>query len=134
MTVTPPSIEYGLLLPMLIVFGVAVVGVLVEAFLPRGARYRVQVALAIGGQLAALVAVVKAWVDLHSAVGQTAVVGAVAVDRPALFLQGTLLLVGLLGTLLMAERRLPAEVGAEDGAGGLDAFTSQAAAVPGSVA
>jgi NADH-quinone oxidoreductase subunit N len=134
MTVTPPSIEYGLLLPMLIVFSVAVVGVLVEAFLPRGARYRVQLALAIGGQLAALVAVVKAWVDLHSAVGQTAVVGAVAVDRPALFLQGTLLLVGLLGTLLMAERRLPAEVGADDGAGGLDAFTSQAAAVPGSVA
>ena len=111
MTVTPPSVEYGLLSPMLIVFGVAVVGVLVEAFLPRGSRYRVQLVLAIGGQLAALVAVVKESVDLHASVGQTAVVGAVAVDRPALFLQGTLLLVGILGTLLMAERRLPVRGG-----------------------
>src|SRR4051794_30507471 len=134
MNVTPPSVEYWLLMPMLIVFGVAVIGVLVEAFLPRGARYRVQLVLAIGGQLAALVAVVKAWMDLHSAEGHSAVAGAVAVDRPALFLQGTLLLVGLLGTLLMAERRLPAEVGADVGANGLDGFTSQAAAVPGSIA
>ncbi len=31
-----PSVEYGSLSPMLIVFGVAVAGVLVEAFLPRG--------------------------------------------------------------------------------------------------
>ena len=53
--------------------------------------------------------------------------------RPALFLQGTLLLVGLLGTLLIAERRIPAEV-ADEAAGGLDAFTPQASAVPGSVA
>jgi hypothetical protein len=35
----PPSVEYGLLSPMLIIFGVAVLGVLAEAFLPRGARY-----------------------------------------------------------------------------------------------
>jgi NADH-quinone oxidoreductase subunit N len=134
MNVTPPSIEYGLLSPILIVFGVAVAGVLVEAFLPRGARYPVQLVLAVGGQLAALVAVVKVFLDLHATVGQTAVVGAVAVDKPALFLEGTLLLVGVLGTLLMAERRVPAEVDADDGPGGLDAFTSQAAAVPGSVA
>ncbi|HEY6576815.1 MAG TPA: NADH-quinone oxidoreductase subunit NuoN [Mycobacterium sp.] len=134
MTVTPPSVEYWLLSPMLIVFDVAVIGVLVEAFLPRGSRYRVQLVLAIGGQLAALAAVVKESVELHASVGQTAVIGAVAVDKPALFLQGTLLLVGVLGTLLMAERRLPSEVAAEDGASGLDAFTSQAAAVPGSVA
>ena len=37
---TAPSIEYGLLSPVLIVFAVAVTGVLVEAFLPRRARYR----------------------------------------------------------------------------------------------
>src|SRR5205085_10688375 len=34
MNVTPPSVEYWLLLPMLIVFGVAAVGVPVEASLP----------------------------------------------------------------------------------------------------
>ncbi len=32
-----PSIEYGLLSPMLIVFGVALVGVVIEAFVPRRA-------------------------------------------------------------------------------------------------
>lgn len=134
MTITPPTVEYGLVSPMLIVLGVAVVGVLVEAFLPRAARYPVQLTLAIGGQIAAMVAVVVQWVGLGSSVGQTAVMGAVAVDRPALFLQGTLLTIGILGTLLIAERRIASEVDANDGAGGLDAFTPMASAVPGSVA
>ena len=47
--------------------------------------------------------------DLHGASVSAAVIGAVAVDKPALFLQGTLLLVGVLGMLLIAERRIPAE-------------------------
>lgn len=137
MTLAPPSVEYGLLLPMLIVFGVAVVGVLVEAFLPRSIRYHVQLVLAVGGQVAALGAVVQEWIDLGPALGQTAVVGAVALDKPALFLQGTLLLIGILGTLLIAERRIASEVDAaegEAGASGLDAFTPMASAVPASVA
>lgn len=134
MNLTPPSVEYGLLSPMLIVFGVAVVGVLVEAFLPRRSRYPVQLTLAVAGQVAALVAVVREWVALGPALGKTAVVGAVALDKPALFLQGTLLLIGVLGTLLIAERRIASEVDANDAASGLDAFTPQASAVPGSVA
>ena len=128
----PPSVEYGLLSPMLIIFGVAVLGVLAEAFLPRGARYPTQLVLAIGGQLAALAAVVRDAVDLSSTQGQLTVVGAIAVDKPALFIQGTLLLVGLLSTLLIAERRVPAE--SDESAGGLDSFTPQAWAVPGSLA
>ena len=134
MTLAPPSVEYGLLSPMLIVFGVAVVGVLVEAFLPRSVRYRVQLGLAVAGQIAALIAVGKEWVDLGPSLGARAVGGAVALDKPALFLQGTLLLVGILSTLLIAERRIASEVDAEDGASGLDAFTPQASTVPGSVA
>ena len=59
--------------------------------------------------------------------------GAVAVDAPALFLQGTILLVGILGILLIAERRIPAESGSEGEGGGLEAFTPQASAVVGSV-
>ncbi|QNJ95198.1 NADH-quinone oxidoreductase subunit NuoN [Mycolicibacterium fluoranthenivorans] len=123
-----PSIEYFQLSPMLIMLGVAVAGVLVEAFLPRGIRYATQLVLAVGGQLAALAAVVLVTLSLNGA-GGPAAVGAVAVDRPALFLQGTLLLIGILGTLLIAERRIPTDEGL-----GLDAFTPQAAAVPGSVA
>ena len=101
-----PSVEYGLLSPMLIVFGVAVAGVLVEAFLPRQSRYAAQLVLSLGGLVAAFVAVVVLARQLHGAVGRTAVLGAVAVDAPALFLQGTILLVGMLGILLIAERRI----------------------------
>ncbi|MBJ7340089.1 NADH-quinone oxidoreductase subunit NuoN [Mycolicibacterium sp.] len=133
MTLTPPSVEYGLVSPMLIVLGVAVLGVLAEAFLPRSMRYRVQLTLAVGGQAAALIAVVVEWIGLGSSIGRTAVMGAVSVDKPALFLQGTLLVVGLLGTLLIAERRISSEVDVDDGASGLDAFTPMASAVPGSV-
>ena len=132
MTLPTPSIEYGLTSPMLIVFGAAVAGVLVEAFLPRHRRYHAQLVLAVGALLAALVAVIMLSRDLGSD-GETAVLGAVAVDAPALFLQGPLLVIGILGILLIGERR-PA--GYESGAqtAGLDAFTPQAAAVAGSVA
>ncbi len=127
-----PSIEYGLLSPMLIVFGVAVAGVLIEAFLPRAARYRVQVALALGGLVAAAVAVALVARDLHGAPGKPAVLGAVVLDAPALFLQGTIALIGMLGILLIAERQSANET--SGGPRGLDGFTPQASAVPGSVA
>ena len=42
-----PTIEYGELWPLLVVFGVACLGVLVEAFLPRGVRYIAQFVLAL---------------------------------------------------------------------------------------
>jgi NADH-quinone oxidoreductase subunit N len=134
MTITPPTVEYGLVSPMLILFGVAIVGVLVEAFLPRQRRYVTQLVLSLGGIAAALAAVVLVSRDLHGDTGRSAVMGAVVVDTPALFLQGTILLVGLLGILLIAERRIPAEVDADGAGGGLDGFTPQASAVPGSVA
>ena len=111
-----PSVEYGLLSPMLIVLGVAVVGVLVEAFLPRQQRYAAQLVLSLGGLVAAFVAVVALARDLHGSTGRTAVLGAVAVDAPTLFLQATILLVGVLGILLIAERRIPAPADEEAGA------------------
>ena len=134
MTMPTPSVEYGLLSPMLIVFGVAVAGVLVEAFLPRQRRYAAQLVLSLGGLAAAFVAVVVLAGQLRGTAGRTAVLGAVAVDAPALFLQGTILLVGILGVLLIAERRVSVEVDSDDGAQGLDAFTPQASAIAGSVA
>lgn len=124
-----PSIEYAVLSPILIVFAVAVAGVLVEAFAPRTARFRIQVALSLGGLLAAFVALVRIFGDTGA--GRLAAVGAVSVDRPALFLQGVILLVAVLGVLLISERSAPDRNGS--GRGGLDAFTAQASAVPGSV-
>lgn len=134
MTLTPPTVEYGLVSPMLIIFGVAIVGVLVEAFLPRQHRYATQLVLGLGGIVAALVAVVMLGRDLHGTIGRPAVMGSVVIDTPALFLQGTILLVGFLGIMLIAERRIPAEVEANGEGRGLDGFTAQASAVPGSVA
>jgi NADH-quinone oxidoreductase subunit N len=132
MTLPTPSIEYFLLCPMLIVFSIAVVGVLVEAFVPRPARYATQVSLALGGSIAALVAVVQVWKSLPAS-GRQAVLGAVAIDRPALFLQGTLLLVTIMAVIFMAERTHVAKAKvavAVGSSGGLDSFTPQASAVP----
>ena len=54
-TITPPSIEYGQLAPMLVVFAAAVVGVLVEAFVPRPLRRAVQIVLSLAALAAAFV-------------------------------------------------------------------------------
>jgi NADH-quinone oxidoreductase subunit N len=142
MSMPVPSVEYGQLSPMLIVFGVAIVGVLIEAFVPRAGRYLAQLVVCLAGLLAALVAVVVLAMRLR-APGVWVVMGAVAVDGPALFLQGTLVLVGLLAVLLIAERSparavtaMPVAAGVAAttrGGGGFDAFTPQGSAVPGSV-
>jgi len=137
MTLPTPSVEYFLLCPMLIVFGVAVAGVLVEAFLPRRIRYAAQVTLAVGGLLAAFLADVEVGESIPAS-GRTAVLGAVAIDRPTLYLQGTVLLVAVLAVIFIAERtqakaesKVALKAGAA-GSGGLDSFTPQASAVPGS--
>ncbi|MGH8968746.1 MAG: NADH-quinone oxidoreductase subunit NuoN [Actinomycetes bacterium] len=112
-----PSVEYRQLMPMLIVFGVAVLGVLIEAFMGRRRRHEVQLVLAVGGLVAALVSVVTLAGD-YAIVAQ----GAVAVDGPALFLQGTILLLAIPGLLTSAERSLDT--------GGV--FTSAGSSAPGS--
>jgi NADH-quinone oxidoreductase subunit N len=132
MNLPTPVVEYDLLSPMLIVFGVAIAGVLVEAFLPRQRRYAAQLVLCLGGLAAALAAVVMLARNLHGTVGDPAIMGAVVIDKPALFLQGTLLLVGVLGIMLIAERQIGAEAEGDNGARGLDGFTPQASAIPGS--
>src|SRR3984885_6054183 len=105
-TMPTPSVEYGLLSPILIVFGVAVVGVLVEAFLPRRARYGAQVLLALGGLIAAFAAVIVVARQLDPP-GRTAVLHALAVDGPTLLLQGAILLVAVLAVIFFAERPPP---------------------------
>ena len=48
-TFDTPKLEYLELSPLLVVFGVALVGVLVEAFVPRARRYLVQTSVAALG-------------------------------------------------------------------------------------
>ncbi|MQS03181.1 NADH-quinone oxidoreductase subunit NuoN [Streptomyces alkaliterrae] len=123
-----PSIEFLQLSPALIVLGAAVVAVLVEAFAPRSARYALQVglsALALAGALAAVIGLAAGgWATEKAAVIG---IGSLALDGPALFLQGVILAVGLVSVGTFAERRLePVAHGAR-----VDSFAAQPAAVPG---
>ncbi|MGW6980018.1 NADH-quinone oxidoreductase subunit NuoN [Streptomyces sp. NPDC054932] len=124
-----PTIEYAQLAPTLIVVGAAVLGILVEAFVPRKARYYVQVFLAVAALASAFAAVVGlAAGGYGSTKAQIAAMGAIAVDGPALFLQGTILLASIVAVFTFAERRLdPAAHGNR-----VDSFAAQAASVPGS--
>ncbi len=102
-----PSIEYSQLSPMLVVFGAAVVGVLVEAFAPRPLRRGIQLVIALGSLAAAfiltIVVAASASIFDHGSPGHIAAQGAVAVDRPTLFIQGTILVLAFVSVLLIAD-------------------------------
>jgi NADH-quinone oxidoreductase subunit N len=122
-----PTIEYLTISPILIVLGVAVVGVLVEAFAPRTKRYVIQVSLSLLGLVAAMVSAVIVFNRLNPGSdkprgGKIAAMGALAVDGPALFCWMLVLVLAFLSVLLFAEKRLE---------GGVLSFAGQAAALPG---
>ena len=116
-----PHIEYWQLSPMLLVFGVAVVGVLVEAFAPRSQRRPLHVGLTLAGLAGAFALTIAVGASAHLPPGHVVAMGSVAVDGPALFIQGTILVLAFVSVLLLAER-----------SGDVSAFVAQAAAVPGS--
>lgn len=101
MSIPTPSIEYSLLMPMLIMLGTAVTGVLIEALLPRSIRYGTQLAASVTGMVAALGAVISLTGHRSSAV-----VGSVSIDGPTLFLQGGILVTGLIAIAPVARGRL----------------------------
>lgn len=113
-----PSIAYYAISPLLVVLGAALVGVLVEAFVPATARRTTQNVVTAAGLIAALVLVAKL-----AGRQQLVASGAVAVDGPALFLQGSVLVLALTSLLLLAERSV-------DSTGG--AIVADAAVPPGS--
>ena len=125
-----PTIEYAQLAPVMIVIGAAVIGIVVEAFAPRRARYHLQLWLTVVALGAAFASVVALAVGGYATTKQTSVaMGALAVDGPALFLQGVILLSGVLAAFTFAERRLDRANGKR-----VDSFVAQAGAVPGSEA
>ncbi len=125
-----PTVEYAELSPLLIVLGAAVVGVTLEAFLPRRGRHRIQVVFTLAALLAALLATVWVAVGLDevegaSARGLIAAEGAIAVDGPSVFMWGVLLVFSIISVMLFAEQKIE---------GGVSAFAGQAAALPGTEA
>ncbi|MCW2846604.1 MAG: nuoN [Marmoricola sp.] len=129
-TFDAPTIEYFTVSPILIVLGVATLGVLIEAFVPRGRRYLVQVVLSLVGLLAAIVTTVIVFNRLNPGAktpkgGKVVAMGALAADGPALFCWLLILVLAVLSVLLFAERHLE---------GGVTSFAGQAAALPGTEA
>lgn len=113
-----PTLDYKLLAPILIILGAGVVSVLFEAFLPRAARRPAQLVLVFAALVAALVSIISLQ-GIRSLSGQ----GALVVDGPGLIMQGTIVIIAILGAMLMAERGL-------DPSG--DAFAARASSLPGS--
>ena len=123
--ITPPHIEYSQLSPMLLVFGLAIAGVLVEAFVPRAHRRAFHLVLTLGGLAAAFVLTIliaaTSSLFAHGSPGHIAAMGAVAVDGPTLFIWGTILVLAFVSVLLIAES-------SHD----VSPFAAQAATIPGS--
>lgn len=128
MEFTQPTIEYAELLPLLIVFGAACLGVLLEAFVPRALRFVVQAGFTAATLVLALGATVWVGVGLDehadgAARGLVGGAGSLVVDGPTVYLWGLLLVVAIGGVALFAERRIE---------GGVSGFSGQAFALPGS--
>jgi len=123
--IAAPTLEYSQLAPMLVVFAAAVVGVLVEAFVPRELRRAVHLLLTFGALVAAFVwtcvIAASSTIFAKGSPGHVAAMGAVAVDRPTLFIQGTILILAVVSVMLIA-----------DASQDVSSFAGQAAAVPGS--
>jgi NADH-quinone oxidoreductase subunit N len=98
-----PKLDYAAMAPMLILFGAASIGVLIEAFAPRRARHVAQFTLSMLSLILSLVAVIRMANSGRRAFTADA---ALAIDGPALFLQGTLAVLGLVALLLLGERAL----------------------------
>ena len=116
---TIPSVDYRAISPVLIILAVALVSVFVEAFVGRSARRPVQLVLVFGAFLATFIDLIT----LHATRLVTAA-GSVAVDGPALVMQGAIILLAALAAMLMAERMV-------DPSG--DPFAARASSLPGSV-
>jgi NADH-quinone oxidoreductase subunit N len=120
-TFTAPHVDWAQLSPVIIVLGAAVIGVLVEAFVPARLRRPVQLSLSLVALVGALTATVLLWHGVRTTGGTAVLGGSVILDGPALVIQGAVAALALLSLLVIADRT-----------NGEDAFSPQAAGVPGS--
>lgn len=117
-----PTVDWAALSPVVIVLLAAVVGVLVEAFVPARARRTVQLTLAVAALAGAVIAVAALWNGVEETGGTVVLGGSLLVDGPTLVMQATIALLALVSLLIIADRTETGE----------DAFAPNAAAVPGS--
>lgn len=110
--ITVPEINYSAIAPILVIFGAACVSVLLEAFWPRYQRWTVQVMLTLvsialaGALLAGFATNPGTFADGEAMSFQpfTTISAALSIDRPTIFLWGTLLALSIGAVLLIADR------------------------------
>ena len=127
-----PVIDWAALTPLIIIFGAAVVGVLVEALAPRKARRSIQIGLSILAIASSLVSVIWRWTVVDSSgpssIAQgvngksTTGIGLLVEDAPALAFQMVILICSLVAFMIIADRTETRE----------GAFAASAATRPGS--
>lgn len=101
---TTPVIDWAALTPILIVAAAAVIGVLIEAFVPRGARRPIQMGLSLLALAGSLVTVVWRW-SVVTDDGPASIAGGQLIeDGPALAAQAIILVCSILGMLVIADR------------------------------
>lgn len=98
-TFTAPVLNYAILAPILIVFGGALLGVLIEAFAPRKSRSSSQLILSIATLATALVALV----GLRGNYSTKAAMSSVTFDGAGYLLQMAILVISLIAILLLAD-------------------------------
>ena len=113
MDFTTPFLNYSQLAPILIVLAGALVGVLIEAFAPRAARYSSQLFITLFSLVAAFAALMR----VRNQSSTDAAMGSVSFDGAGVLLQASVLIIAILSTFLIADQ---------------ENFTALAAAVPGS--
>lgn len=100
-TLQAPDVTWESLVPIFIVLGAAVLGVLVEAFVPHKARRTVQILLSIFAVLAGFVSIVARWTVV---VETPASLGEYNEDTLTLAAQAALLVIAFLAILVIADR------------------------------
>jgi NADH-quinone oxidoreductase subunit N len=116
------TIEYLLIAPLIATIGGALLGVLVEAFVPRSARWVTQVIVAIAALGVALWFTVRSWIAGET---QIAMQGSLSLDNMSYVVWAMLLVFGIGAVALAGERALNY---------GVSSFTPQGSATPGSQA
>jgi NADH-quinone oxidoreductase subunit N len=98
-TFTSPVLNYGMLAPILVVLGGAVIGVLVEAFAPRKSRSASQLALSIFTLVIALALLIRT----RGSYSNKAAMNTVTFDGAGYLLQMSILIIALIAILLLAD-------------------------------
>lgn len=118
--IVAPQLEWWSLAPLIALIVGASIGIVVESFVPRGSRYNAQVIVTLTTLVVALMFVIFNWASGRFGIGA---VGSLAFDHPTYLFWTILLVAGVFGLFMFAERALT---------NGASAFTASAYSVPGS--